>query len=49
MFTIEGTHGTAACYATNIEDACVEQIHTMLGMPFAEGATPPSCPMRISG
>lgn len=38
MFTIEGTHGTAACYATNIEDACVEQIHTMLGMPFAEGA-----------
>lgn len=38
MFTIEGTHGTAACYATNIEDECVEQIRTMLGMPFAEGA-----------
>lgn len=38
MFTIEGTHGTAACYATNIEDACVEQIRTMLGMPFAKGA-----------
>ena len=38
MFTIEGTHGTAACYATNIEDTCVEQIRTMLGMPFAEGA-----------
>ena len=38
MFTIEGTHGTAACYATNIENACVEQIRTMLGMPFAEGA-----------
>ena len=38
MFTIKGTHGTAACYATNIEDACVEQIRTMLGMPFAEGA-----------
>ena len=38
MFTIEGTHGAAACYATNIEDACVEQIRTMLGMPFAEGA-----------
>ena len=38
MFTIEGTHGTAACYATNIEDACIEQIRTMLGMPFAEGA-----------
>ena len=38
MFTIEGTHGTAACYATSIEDECVEQIRTMLGMPFAEGA-----------
>ena len=38
MFTIEGTHGTAACYATNIEEECVEQIRTMLGMPFAEGA-----------
>lgn len=38
MFTIEGTHGTAACYATNIEDECVEQIRTMLGMPFAESA-----------
>lgn len=38
MFTIEETHGTAACYATNIEDECVEQIRTMLGMPFAEGA-----------
>ncbi len=38
MFTIKGSHGTAACYATNIEDACVEQIRTMLGMPFAEGA-----------
>ncbi len=38
MFTIEGSHGTAACYATNIEDACIEQIRTMLDMPFAEGA-----------
>ena len=38
MFTIEGTHGTASCYATNIEEECVEQIRTMLGMPFAEGA-----------
>lgn len=38
MFTIEGSHGTAACYATNIEEECVEQIRTMLGMPFAEGA-----------
>lgn len=38
MFTIEGTHGTAVCYATNIEEECVEQIRTMLGMPFADGA-----------
>lgn len=38
MFTIEGKHGTAACYATNIEDDCVEQIRTMLDMPFAEDA-----------
>ena len=38
MFTIEGTHGTASCYATNIEEECVEQIRTMLGMPFAKGA-----------
>ncbi|MEE8721490.1 MAG: RtcB family protein [Eggerthellaceae bacterium] len=38
MFTIEGKHGTAACYATNIEDECVEQIRAMLDMPFAEDA-----------
>lgn len=38
MFTIEGKHGTAACYAVNIEDECVEQIRGMLDMPFAEGA-----------
>ena len=38
MFTIEGKHGTAACYAVNIEDECIEQIRTMLDMPFAEGA-----------
>lgn len=38
MFTIEGKHGTAACYATNIEDEAVEQIRVMLDMPFAEGA-----------
>lgn len=38
MFTIEGKHGTAACYATNIEDACIEQIRDMLDMPIAEGA-----------
>lgn len=38
MFTIEGKYGTAACYAVNIEDTCIEQIRSMLDMPFAEGA-----------
>lgn len=38
MFTIEGKHGTAACYALTIEDECVEQIRRMLDMPFTEGA-----------
>lgn len=38
MFEIEGKHGKAACYATNIEDECIEQIRAMLDMPFAEGA-----------
>lgn len=38
MFTIEGKCGTAACYAVNIEDACIEQIRRMLDMPFAKGA-----------
>lgn len=38
MFTIEGKHGQASCYATNIEDDCVKQIKRMLDMPFAEGA-----------
>lgn len=38
VFTIEGKYGTAACYAVNIEDACIEQIRSMLDMPFAEGA-----------
>lgn len=38
MFTIEGKCGTAACYATNIEDEAIEQIRTMLDMPFAKDA-----------
>lgn len=37
-FDIEGKFGTATCYATNIEDECVEQIRTMLDMPFAQDA-----------
>ena len=36
MFTMEGERGTAACYATNIASECVDQIKTMLDMPFAE-------------
>lgn len=38
MSTIEGKHGTAACYATNIEVESIDQVRTMLDMPFAEGA-----------
>lgn len=38
MFAIEGKYGAAACYATNIEDEAVEQIRTMLDMPFAKDA-----------
>lgn len=38
MFTIEGEYGNATCYATNIEKDCIEQIKTMLDMPFAEAA-----------
>ncbi len=38
MFTIEGKRGEATCYATNIEDECIEQIRTMLDMPFTENA-----------
>lgn len=38
MFKIEGKYGEAACYAVNIEEECIEQIKTMLDMPFAEGS-----------
>lgn len=38
MFEIKGKFGAARCYATNIEDECIEQIRGMLDMPFAEGA-----------
>ena len=38
MFDIEGTRATAKCYATEIEDAAIEQIRTMCDQPFAEGA-----------
>lgn len=38
MFTIKGKYGTATCYATNIEESCIQQIEGMLDMPFAENA-----------
>ena len=38
MFTIEGKCGEAKCYATEIEDSCIEQIKTMLDMPFVKNA-----------
>ncbi len=38
MFTIEGIHGSATCFATNIEEEAIQQIRAMLDMPFADGA-----------
>ncbi len=38
MFYIEGSRATATCFATQIEDAAIEQIRTMCDQPFAEGA-----------
>ena len=38
MFTIEGSYETATCFATNIEDAAIEQIRTMCDLPFTQGA-----------
>ena len=38
MFTIEGTRAVAKCFATQIEDAAIEQVRTMCNQPFAEGA-----------
>ena len=38
MFTIEGKCGKAKCYATEIEQCCIEQIKTMLDMPFVKNA-----------
>lgn len=42
MFEIEGTYATAKCFATQVEDAAVEQIRTMCDTPFTEG-----CQVRI--
>lgn len=38
MFEISGKYGTAKCYATNIEDECIEQIKTMMDTAFAENS-----------
>ena len=38
MFMIAGKCGEAKCYATEIEEGCIEQIKTMLDMPFVKNA-----------
>ena len=38
MFEIKGANATAACYATQIEDAAIEQIRTMCDQEFARGS-----------
>ena len=38
MFSIEGAHATAVCFATKIEDAAIEQIRTMCNQEFARGS-----------
>jgi len=38
MFEIAGTYETATCYATQIEETAVEQIHAMCDQPFTKGA-----------
>ena len=42
MFEIKGTYATAKCFATQVEDAAVEQVRTMCDTPFTEG-----CQVRI--
>lgn len=38
MFEIKGANATAACYATQIEEAAIEQIRTMCDQEFARGS-----------
>lgn len=38
MFEIAGTYETATCYATQIEETAIEQIHAMCDQPFTKGA-----------
>ena len=38
MFEIKGTHATATCYATQIEETAIEQIRAMCDQPFTDGA-----------
>lgn len=42
MFEIEGTYATAKCFATQVEDAAIEQVRTMCNTPFTDG-----CQVRI--
>ena len=37
MFEIKGAYATAKCFATQVEDAAVEQVRTMCDTPFTEG------------
>ncbi len=38
MFQIEGKYATAECFATQIEEGAIEQVHAMCDQPFTEGA-----------
>ena len=42
MFEIKGTYATAKCFATQVEEAAIEQVRTMCDTPFTEG-----CQVRI--
>ena len=38
MFEIKGAFATAKCFATNIDDAAIEQIRAMCNQPFVKGS-----------
>ena len=38
MFEIKGTYATAKCFATQVEEAAIEQVRTMCDTPFTEGS-----------
>ena len=49
MFLIQGKYGDAKCYATEIENSCIEQIKSMLDMPFAKDANTAIMPDAHAG